>query len=73
MEIKKLKEVARKIAKFPNDKFVSNCISSKYMRLSFYIDARKITETEFMKKWVDARMTLKKLEAGEKIIWGAFS
>jgi hypothetical protein len=70
MEIlkQKLKEVARKIAKFPDDRFGSNYISSREMRLSFYIEAKNPT----MKKWVDAKMTLKKLEAGERIVWAAF-
>lgn len=66
---KELKELARKIAKYPDDMFGSNILSSKYMRLSYYIEAR---DNPSVKTLEDAKDTLKRLQAGEKIISAAF-
>lgn len=63
-----LKQIARKIAKFPDDRFGSNVLSSKQMKLSFYIEAKNPTA----KKLANAKETLQKLEAGERIVWAAF-
>jgi primosomal protein N'' len=63
-----LKQIARKIAKFPDHRFGSNVMSSKSMRLSFYIEAKNPTS----QKLDNARETLTKLEAGERIVWAAF-
>lgn len=63
-----LKQIARKIAKFPNDRFGSNFVSSKLMRLSFYLDTNNPTA----EKLENAKETLQKLEAGERIVWASF-
>ncbi len=60
---KELKKLGKEIAKYSNDKFASNCISPKYMRLSYYLGAKEPT----LQKWIDSKKALKKLEAGEKI------
>ena len=63
-----LKQIARKIAKFPNHRFGSNILSSKEMKLSFYIEAK----TPTAQKLADAKETLQKLEAGQRIVWAGF-
>jgi hypothetical protein len=63
-----LKQIARKIAKFPDDRFESNFLSSKSMRLSFYLEAKNPDD----KKLANAKEILQKLEAGERIVWVAF-
>lgn len=62
---KELKKLGKEIAKYSNDKFASNCISSKYMRLSYYLSAKEPT----LQKWIDSKKALKKLEAGENVVW----
>ena len=63
-----LKQIARKIAKFPDNRFGSNFVSSKSMRLSFYLEAK----TPTTEKLENAKETLQKLEAGQRIVWASF-
>jgi hypothetical protein len=69
----KLKRIGRAIAKFPDDRFRSNCLSSKDMRLSYYLQARGfLSGKDIDYHWLpiiiqDANNDLSHLMSGQEI------
>ena len=66
----KLKKIGRQIAKFPEEMFGSNAISSRRMRLSYYLDSRQ--KNISLREYISAERDLKRLQNDEKIVWGVF-
>ena len=68
MKNKQLKQIAREIAKYPDDRFLSNIMDGRQQRISYYTDVRSLDDAEEILLWTqELSYILKSLIAGEKI------
>ena len=73
-QAQELKKLGREIASYPDDRFGSNCLSNREVRMQYYVDARQYLSGEATDyQWLptlieEACNDISKLKSGEKVL-----